>query len=291
MVFSNLYSFVVCLAFITVDSSLKAAASGCDDAAECPSPVLADRLPYVVSIQRPGSHQHICTGVLIDPQHVLTAAHCVDGDSLYSAGHRPLLHIGVKTASPTNSNKIEVYIPTATHIHDKWKETKNQNSSFNIALLKLQSKSKLSVPHLLPKSRELRVKELMTAVGWGPGSNGAQLGAEIFSEMKVEPTHFIDTETCNQTKFWNGGVEQGIVCGLNEDQEASCIVDSGSPLLLLVNPEDGGKSAAHGADLLLGVNIDGASCGTAQKPDVYVDLRDHADWILETISPYKDREL
>ena len=84
-----------------------------------------------------------------------------------------------------------------------------------------------------------------------------------------------------------------LVSYLSHQQAFSCVlaVDSGSPLLLLVNPEDGGKSAAHGADLLLGINIDGASCGTAQKPDVYVDLRDHADWISETISPYKDREL
>ena len=47
------------------------------------------RFPYMTSIKSLTGHVHICGGILIDPQYVLTAAHCIAATSW-----NPYVHIG-----------------------------------------------------------------------------------------------------------------------------------------------------------------------------------------------------
>lgn len=54
-------------------------------------------------------------------------------------------------------------------------------------------------------------------------------------------------------------------------------------MLLLDSPK---YEIVHGnprLDFLVGLNVDGASCGTKGKPDVYLDTRTLVDWIIKEI--------
>lgn len=108
-------------------------------------------------------------------------------------------------------------------IHPGWNADRRQRSTFNIALLKLAKASKHRVPNLLLDHFNLITGQRLAAVGWGSGTNGPDLGADVFGSLKIEPQEFVDSGHCNRSTLWNGAVRDGIICGLNQARKASCV--------------------------------------------------------------------
>lgn len=75
---------------------------------------------------------------------------------------------------------------------------------------------------------------------------------------------------------------------LDEVHNSMCVqsVDSGSPLMLLDMPRYDARRGDPTLDFLVGMNIDGAPCGAPGKPDIYIDIGLHADWIENTIESF-----
>lgn len=239
------------------------------------------RYPYLVSIRRPGSRSHVCTGTLIRENIVLTAAHCVDPDSVYSAGRLPIVHIGQRSVDDVDDN-VEVIIVEESFIHPDWNY--NQRSPFNAALLLLGSKSQKQYPVLLFDNFQLKTGQQLAALGWGAGGKTIEIGSDIFGSAKSETQEFIAPSHCNRTSLWNGTIPQSLYCGLNYEQRASCLVDSGSPLVLVDQPKHNERMGLPSLDFLVGFNIDGAPCGATNKPDICTNITQLYDWIMQTIS-------
>eukprot|EP00803_Ostreobium_quekettii_P006817 evm.model.scf_9.1 EVM.evm.TU.scf_9.1 scf_9:20302-21821(-) len=178
-----------------------------------------------------------------------------------------------------------MFVAEWSRIHPRWLPHKNQSSGFNIAILKLPKPSNQSVPKLLFDHFKLRTGQNLAGLGWGPSGNGPTLGGHIFSTLKIEFQEFVDIFDCSRSTLWGERIEGNTVCGLNARREASCIVDSGSPLVLLDSPRYDIEQGNPELDFVAGLNIDGGACGAAHKPDIYVDIREHRHWIHENIRP------
>eukprot|EP00803_Ostreobium_quekettii_P004009 evm.model.scf_1746.1 EVM.evm.TU.scf_1746.1 scf_1746:6517-12957(+) len=183
------------------------------------------RTPYMAQIRRPGSRDHVCSGILVAQSMVVTAAHCVDPGSAYSAGARPLVHIGAMESSELDDFEVQVVEHTSIHPR-KWDGT--QRSPINIALLNLPSKR--PVPRIFSDHFRLSTGQKLTAAGWGPGSGGPVLGEAIFGQLRVEHQTFIDGMHCSRSILWDGRVEELTFL------DSACKDDSAARLLHLGPP-------------------------------------------------------
>lgn len=82
--------------------------------------------PFQASIRY--SDKHICSGVIVDPYTILTAAHCV---KKYVNNHR---EISVRVCN-TDDRKGDVYLVSKIHIHPNY--TKMASNNNDIGLLKV----------------------------------------------------------------------------------------------------------------------------------------------------------
>lgn len=53
--------------------------------------------------------------------------------------------------------------------------------------------------------------------------------------------------------------------------------------MLMDMPKDEVRNGDQRLDFLIGINIDGAPCGTIGKPDMYIPIQLHETWINERI--------
>jgi len=233
------------------------------------------RFPYVVSIRAYETRQHICTGVLITNNFVLTAAHCVDPRSSFSAGSKPFVYIGAFDAHQLNSRR-EVVTVVNSFPHEDWDG--EQRSPYNVALLELPVKFNHPVPKILADNHDPIKGTAVTALGFGAGGRTIPVGSPVFGSLKQEGVDLIDLQHCSDKSAWGLQIKKGLLCAINEFQSSSCTVDSGSPLLILDKPTAANRKLPTD-DVLLGINIDGAPCGTMDKPDIFLDLNMLNGWI------------
>lgn len=106
-------------------------------------------------------------------------------------------------------------------IHEDWDS--QQRSGYNIDLLKLPRTTAHPIPELLIDHFSIVTGQKLTAIGFGPGGDGAALGHDFFGHWKIEPQEFINSEHCNRSTFWNGAIKGSLFCGLTGNHKASCV--------------------------------------------------------------------
>ena len=217
-----------------------------------------------------------CGGTLIEPDLVVTAAHCVDDKS---AGEVDVL-LGAHDLTDGTENcnmggeclRQRIKVSQLT-IHEKWDDTTIDN---DIALLKLAKPvAGLSAAALISLPALKDPGTTATAIGWGDTAGGAedqdypttlqQVNLSLVSQSVCVDAHSYMTITDNMLCGWNSG--KGV-----------CFGDSGGPLVVQ-NASQNNRWELIGISSFVGPKTGGLKCAQPDYPSVFVNVYNYLDWI------------
>ena len=225
---------------------------------------------FMVSLQSTGwwGGGHFCGGSLVREDWVVTAAHCVLGDSPNNLQVKIGLHNVNGTTGSVTRNVSEIII------HPNY----NSNSLNNdYALLRLSSPITNFEPiKLVTSDNHDNEPVISTTMGWGATSSGGSSSA-ILLEVDVP----IDNSCGN---YSNSSITNNMVCaGFNGGGYDSCQGDSGGPLIM---------TNSDGEYELIGIVSWGYGCAEAGYPGVYSRIYPKLDWFFGYIGePEEDFEV
>jgi len=213
-----------------------------------------------------GSGRPFCGGSLINSRYVVTASHCVHGQS--ASRLTVVLNEQDFSSSSDGAKPVSVRVESI-----KQHENYNTNNIDNdIALLRLAQAVPLGsqfTPVCLPSTGTNDFTgQQATVTGWGATSQGGQTSPSL----RQVTVPVLSNDECNKKSKYNGKITKNMMCAgqLTTGGKDSCQGDSGGPLII----DNGGRKT------LIGVVSWGYGCAQAYSPGVYTRVANYPDWIL-----------
>ncbi|CAG8103827.1 unnamed protein product [Penicillium olsonii] len=218
------------------------------------------QFPYQVSVR---TSSFICGGTIVDKDHILTAAHCVDG--------KPTERLKIRAGSLKHASGGTIVQVANVTQHPEWNADTLKN---DIAILKLASSldfgSTIAAVELPASSDAMPETGTQCSVsGWGATSAGGSTP----SNLEVAYIDVIDHAQCVEEYKSDNEVDDSMICaGAEAGGKDACQGDSGGPLVDVSTKKQ------------IGVVSWGLGCGRHNQHGVYVSTAAYLDWIKETVS-------
>jgi transmembrane serine protease 9 len=232
------------------------------------SPAPLGAYPWQVSVELRGLAPlagHFCGGSLIAPRWVISAAHCV-------AGQTSPDNLQILLGSNFLDRGGQTIFVDHIFVHDRWNP---DTFDYDVALLHLSERSSQTPIRLVESNNaiELAGPGLIAIVsGWGLTRTGDGRTSNVLRNVGVQ---LVTKDDCSGTASYPNAISDRMVCaGFAEGAKDACQGDSGGPLM--VPDKKGGL-------LLAGIVSWGEGCAKPGKYGVYTYVPAVQDWVARKL--------
>jgi secreted trypsin-like serine protease len=252
---------------------------------------------WAASLQLP-FFGHFCTGSIVSPLHIITAAHCIMEKEYMEIVN---VVVGIDTLGDLDSTLAQVRSVDEVFVHPEYD---NSTKFHDIAVIQLNeslvfsnetSIARICLPRIEPSDRETEYpanSASLVAIGWGLLSADAEsIPDDLHLQQVTVKAVSVDDETCTEfianSSFQfcageNGGgkgkkvhfhhlIELYLIHNLD-----TCQGDSGGPLMRF--------ESAQKQWVLAGVTSFGLGCGDPRYSGVYTRASAYRKWLQLVIS-------
>ncbi|KAI4879229.1 hypothetical protein NFI96_012111 [Prochilodus magdalenae] len=227
--------------------------------------------PFMVSVQH--NRQHLCGGMLIRKDFVLTAAHCLKTEQEHNSRIPGEVVLGAHNIKKTEPSQQRIQVRKTIRHPDYTKYTTAgdwKNLSVDIMLLKLKFNATLNKSvkvQTLPRNKsETPADKFCTIAGWGMRKpNSPESDVLIETSLKVLPQ-----PKCKDV--WQQYYDSDyMMCTDTSKTNTFCQGDSGGPLRCNSRPQG------------LAIYTYPYGCNDPGYPGVYLKISPFLDWIKEVM--------
>jgi secreted trypsin-like serine protease len=225
--------------------------------------------PWQASIRRKSTNSHFCGGSIINQRWVITAAHCMSGES----ANQVSVVIGDHTRNDNSNTVRQTLDVTSIHMNPSYNPIRLTN---DVALIKVTQTISFGAdlqPVCGPeRSNDYHYRKSVCA-GWGTISSGGSCCPQTlrYVSLNVTTNAFCDDE------YNRDDITDDMVCASDNsggNDRDSCQGDSGGPLAV---------KESDGTFTLIGIVSWGIGCASGY-PGVYSRVTYFHDWILGIIN-------
>ncbi|XP_069688589.1 trypsin-1-like isoform X2 [Periplaneta americana] len=226
------------------------------------------KIPWFALLHPPGDKTtSICSGCLIDTNHVVTAAHCftlVSGDK-NTAKFGVTLGIYDRCA---NESSQQTFVVKNVTLHPKFT---SPTGNYDIAIITLDEPATNFTPICLPGKAERNVTHRVGEI-LGFGEMAEDNSTTMPCKLQKAYLQIFGKEQCGRFDLPSHVTNPRVLCaGVVGGGVDSCQGDSGGPLQLMDD----------GAFVLAGIVSYGFGCGKSGYPGLYTNVFYFRDWIKE----------